>query len=103
MLKLVIFDLDGTLVNSIADLADATNRALEENGYPTHPLDNYRYYVGNGTRKLIERAMPQGTDPQELEPVPIKKGAAVPMEQLLPFCAAVNQPTYFIPDCSVTS
>ena len=53
MLKLVIFDLDGTLVNSIADLADATNRALEENGYPTQPLDNYRYYVGNGTRKLI--------------------------------------------------
>ena len=67
MLKLAVFDLDGTLVNSIEDLADATNRALSENGYPVHPLENYNYYVGNGTKKLIERALPEGTDIAEQE------------------------------------
>lgn len=67
MVKLAIFDLDGTLVNSIEDLADAVNRALAENGYPVHPIENYNYYVGNGTKKLIERALPVGTDISEQE------------------------------------
>lgn len=59
MKKLVIFDLDGTLINSIKDLGAATNHALEQNGLPTHPLEAYPMYVGNGVSKLIERALPE--------------------------------------------
>ena len=57
MKKAVIFDLDGTLVNSIYDLADGVNFALEKNGYPTHPEESYLMFVGNGIKKLIERAL----------------------------------------------
>lgn len=57
--KLVIFDLDGTLLNTIADLAHSTNYALEKNGFPPHPIEAYRYYVGNGINKLFERALPE--------------------------------------------
>ena len=56
----VIFDLDGTLINSLADLADATNAALAQFGYPTHPLAAYRHFVGNGVEKLVRRALPAG-------------------------------------------
>lgn len=59
MMKLVIFDLDGTLVNSIYDLADSVNSILKGNGYPIHETDKYYYFVGNGTRKLCERAIPE--------------------------------------------
>ncbi len=67
MVKLVIFDLDGTLVNSVEDLADSVNRALVENGYSTHPIDDYYHFVGDGTKKLIERALPKGTSAFENE------------------------------------
>ena len=59
MKKLAIFDLDGTLLNTIADLAAATNYALQQCGYPTHDTDAYRYFVGNGINKLFERALPE--------------------------------------------
>lgn len=59
MKQLVIFDLDGTLINSIKDLGVATNVALEKNGFPKHPLEAYPMYVGNGVNKLIERALPE--------------------------------------------
>lgn len=58
MKRLVIFDLDGTLINSVADLGQATNVALQKQGYPTHDLSAYNYFVGNGVNKLIERALP---------------------------------------------
>lgn len=58
MKKLVIFDLDGTLLNTIADLATATNQALQQCNYPTHEVDAYRFFVGNGINKLFERALP---------------------------------------------
>lgn len=54
----VIFDLDGTLLNTIDDLAAATNHAMQEMGYPVHGLWVYPNMVGNGVRKLIERALP---------------------------------------------
>lgn len=54
----VIFDLDGTLLDTLDDLADSANAALAEAGYPTHPADAYRYFVGDGVVKLIERALP---------------------------------------------
>ena len=58
MEKLVIFDLDGTLLNTIADLGTAANHTLAELGLPQHTLDEYRLMVGNGMRKLIMRALP---------------------------------------------
>lgn len=58
MKKLVIFDLDGTLLNTIADLSAAANHALRVCGYPTHTIDAIRTFVGNGIGKLLERAMP---------------------------------------------
>ena len=59
MVKYIIFDLDGTLVNSIYDLADSVNSVLLQNGYKTHPLESFYYFVGNGTLKLVERALPE--------------------------------------------
>lgn len=54
----IIFDLDGTLINTIADLGLACNHALACAGYPTHELAEYPHLVGNGVNKLIERALP---------------------------------------------
>jgi phosphoglycolate phosphatase len=56
----VIFDLDGTLLDSLGDLAAAMNRTLAARGFPTHPLDAYRAFVGEGVQKLAERALPPG-------------------------------------------
>ncbi|MBQ9414611.1 MAG: HAD-IIIA family hydrolase [Clostridia bacterium] len=56
MKKALIFDLDGTLVDTLSDLAAVTNTVLFANGYPTHPLDAYRQFVGNGGRRLVEEA-----------------------------------------------
>ena len=60
MKRLYIFDLDGTVLNTIADLAASANYALRECGYPGHPVEAYRFFVGNGISKLIERALPEG-------------------------------------------
>ena len=54
-----IFDLDGTLADTLADLADATNYGLRALGYPEHGYDSYRKFVGNGVVKLCERALPE--------------------------------------------
>ncbi len=59
MKHLAIFDLDGTLLNTIADLGAATNYALQANGYPQHNLEAYPMMVGNGVLRLIARALPQ--------------------------------------------
>ena len=59
MYKTVLFDLDGTLLNTIDDLADAGNRLCAARGWPTHTADRYRYFVGNGIPKLIERLTPE--------------------------------------------
>lgn len=60
MNQLVIFDLDGTLLNTIDDLAASTNMALSRCGLPVHPTERYKTMVGNGADTLIKRAMPQG-------------------------------------------
>ena len=59
MIKAVIFDLDGTLLNTLEDLKESTNFALTYFGYPTRSLEEVRNFVGNGVRKLIERAVPK--------------------------------------------
>lgn len=59
MIKTIIFDLDGTLLNSLEDLANSTNHTLKTYGFPTHPTEKYKYFVGNGIGKLLERALPE--------------------------------------------
>lgn len=62
MIKTVIFDLDGTLLNTLEDLKDATNFALSKFGYPERSLEEVRCFVGNGVKKLIERAVPDNCE-----------------------------------------
>ncbi len=54
-----IFDLDGTLLDTLDDLADSMNQALAENGQPTHPQEAFRYFVGNGLMDLVRRTLPE--------------------------------------------
>ena len=56
--RAVVFDLDGTLLNSLADIANAGNTILRQHGLPTHPIDAYRWFVGDGVRRLVERIVP---------------------------------------------
>jgi len=65
----VIFDLDGTLLDSLQDLADSTNHVLAQFGYPVHTLEDIRRFVGNGVRVLMERAVPDNLTPSEFETV----------------------------------
>lgn len=58
MKKLAIFDLDGTLLNTIYDLGEACNYALRKMGFAQHPIPAYNFMVGNGVRKLLQRAQP---------------------------------------------
>ena len=67
MYKVYIFDLDGTLLDTLGDLAAAVNYALREHGMPEHSIDDVRRFVGNGVRKLMERAIPDGTANPEFE------------------------------------
>lgn len=67
--KAVIFDLDGTILNTIADLTDAINDALQKNGFQTYSIFEIQQLVGNGISKLIERSVPSGTDAFKIEQV----------------------------------
>ncbi len=58
--KIFIFDMDGTLLNTLEDLMISTNYALSQFDYPTHTIEEIRFFVGNGVAKLIERAIPDG-------------------------------------------
>ena len=61
MKKLVIFDLDGTLLNTIDDLGHAANHALQQHDFPTHSTASYPFFVGNGVRRLMERVLPESS------------------------------------------
>lgn len=67
--RAVIFDLDGTLVNSLDDLADAVNEALAAQGFSVHPTDAYRFFVGDGMETLVQRALPQDASPEAVRAV----------------------------------
>ena len=67
MKKIVIFDLDGTLLNTLDDLADSTNFALSKFNYPPRTIEEVRQFVGNGVAKLIERAIPEGKNNPNFE------------------------------------
>ncbi|MCM1157207.1 MAG: HAD-IA family hydrolase [Clostridium sp.] len=65
--ELVIFDMDGTILDTLEDLADAMNTVLRKFGYPEHSVEEIRRFVGNGIRKLVERAVPEGISVDTLE------------------------------------
>ena len=70
MYRWVIFDLDGTLLNTIDDLADAGNWVCQQHGWPVHSVNEFRYMVGNGIPKLVERfTPPEHRDPETLKRV----------------------------------
>lgn len=61
MTKTIVFDLDGTLLNTLEDLTDSVNHVMRQFHLPEHSIEEIRTYVGNGAAKLIERAIPEGT------------------------------------------
>lgn len=65
--KIFIFDMDGTLLNTLEDLMISTNYALSQFDYPTHTIEEIRFFVGNGVAKLIERAIPDGLNNSNYE------------------------------------
>lgn len=67
--ELAIFDMDGTILDTLEDLTDSLNYALAKNKYPTHSIDAVRQFVGNGILKLIERGVPAGTEGQSVAKV----------------------------------
>lgn len=67
MIRAVIFDLDGTLLNTLEDLTDSTNFALNSLSFPTRTISEVRNFVGNGVAKLIERAIPNGRENEKFE------------------------------------
>lgn len=62
MYKNIIFDLDGTILNTLEDLAAATNWVCTQHGWPVHQVEEYKYFVGNGAPKLLERVVPDGIE-----------------------------------------
>ncbi len=67
--SLALFDMDGTILNTLEDLADSLNYALAKSNYPSRSLDEVRRFVGNGIRKLIERGVPEGVGTEDIDRV----------------------------------
>ncbi len=67
--KLAIFDMDGTILNTIDDLAASLNYVLEKSGFPARTMDEVISFIGDGLRKLIERGVPEGTDSETVDKV----------------------------------
>lgn len=67
--KAVIFDMDGTILNTLEDLKNATNYSLRQFGMPERSLEEVRMFVGNGIRKLVERAVPAGTSKEKIDQI----------------------------------
>ncbi|MDP4152378.1 MAG: HAD-IIIA family hydrolase [Bacillota bacterium] len=64
LFKLCVFDLDGTLMDSLEDLANSVNYSLKQNGFPEHDLNKYKYFVGNGIKMLLHRALGKYDTPE---------------------------------------
>ena len=92
--KGVIFDLDGTLVDSLEDLADSMNTVLLNYGYPIHDLDSYRYFIGNGIRNLVRSALPES----DREEASIAKCLGLMVKVYNENCTRKTKPYEGIPD-----
>jgi len=68
-MKSLIFDLDGTLINSLLDIAISMNKVLEKHNYPTHDTTEYNYFVGDGALVLVKNAMPKDSKEKDIEKV----------------------------------
>jgi phosphoglycolate phosphatase len=71
--RCVLFDLDGTLVDSLADLANSMNCVLTRQGLPPHPVEAYRYFVGDGITNLVQRALPDDALQQDIIEVCVRE------------------------------
>ena len=67
--RAAVFDLDGTLLDTLQDLGACADEALRQYGFPGHTMEEYRSYIGNGIPRLIARAVPEGTSEQEIQKV----------------------------------
>lgn len=88
--RLVIFDMDGTILNTLSDLAAAMNAALRQSGYPTYAEADYRFKVGNGVDKLVERSLPSelARDPQarrQLKQIYLEHYARLAQDKTAPY------------------
>ncbi len=90
----VLFDLDGTLLDTLEDLADATNAALAELGLPGHPLEAYKYFVGDGLENLVRRAIRQ----ESLDKTLLARGVERARQEYAARWAVKTRPYPGIPD-----
>lgn len=86
--KGIIFDLDGTLVNSLEDLADSMNNVLHSYGFSSHPLRAYKYFIGNGIKNLVREALPEASQEEGL----IERCFDLMMEDYRNNCTNKTQP-----------
>lgn len=91
--KGAIFDLDGTLIDSIEDIADSMNSVLRENGFPEHDLKSYKIFVGNGIKTLVRRALPKDSAEEAIE-----RCFAAMMTRYESFCDFKSAPYKGIPE-----
>ena len=92
--KALLFDLDGTLLDTLQDLADAMNIALEQQGFPSHPVEAYNVFVGDGIRCEAERALP----PEHRDEETIEKCVAIARQEYDRCWADNTKPYPGIPD-----
>lgn len=92
--SLVIFDMDGTILNTLDDMTDSCNVILKKHGMPLHTVEEIRFMVGNGIPKLIERAIPNGKNNSEFDAV-LKEF----LEYYEEHCAIKTAPYAGIPEC----
>ena len=76
-IKAVLFDLDGTLLNTLADIGNAVNQVLSNRGYPTHPVTQYRSFIGDGWEMLVKRALPEAASTRDRVMACVEESMAV--------------------------
>jgi len=92
--RAVLFDLDGTLLDTIGDLADSTNAALRRMGHPEQPVERYRYFVGLGVAHLVQSALPEGHRSEE----EVARGIRLLGEEYGARCTANTRPYPGVPE-----
>ena len=75
--RAIIFDLDGTLLNTLADIGDSVNRMLAEYGFDGHTLDDYRRFIGNGLKMLVTRALPIAGRSEEMVAICVQRAREI--------------------------